>query len=474
MELIDDDGDLFGVVNVIDALAVLLVIAVLIAGAALLGFIGTQPTEETRYVTIDLGEQPAYVAEQIDEGDVMAPADTDGNLTLTDVYVTPVDNETVTVTIRAEVEGSLAESDQRAGKIFEYHGNVMRPGVTMTVDTTEYELEGTVVSMASDGRSLDTVSKAVTLETTVSPSTARQVAAGDTFDIGGQTVAEVTAVHVAPGPGDDTRTLTLGLELDAIDRGGSVHFAGKPLDLNRTIRLDVGDSRFEGTVTALDTDELSVSERTVTLRATLSAETARQLRSGDTYEIAGEPVATIDSVTVYPTTEPATRRVVLEVRLRTITQDGVEKFGSRPVRLGEWIPFETEAYDFSGKVIARDSLSEVAETKTITAVVKLENVSPEQVDVLEAGMTERIDGSTNARVVDKRTEPAVTILTSQDGNIYEREHPRNKDVYLTVELEVRDMGNGLYFHGKRLKYGDDVVFDFRTVVVRGTVIDIDE
>lgn len=372
MELLDDDGNLLGVVNVIDALAVLLVIAVLLAGAAFLGFIGEQPAEQTRYVTIDLGEHPDYVAEQIEEGDVMARASTDGNLTVTDVYVTPSGNESVEVTIRAEVEGVVVESDQRTGTVFQYDDEVIRPGTELVVDTLDYELEGTVVSIASDGPTLDT------------------------------------------------------------------------------------------------------EERTVTVRTGLPTTTARELSEGDTYELAGHTIAEIESVTLHPIGKPVHRRAIIELRLQTIRRDGGLLFGSEPVQLGSSIPFETDSYALSGTVISRDALSSVSETKTITVVVKYENVSPEQANVPEVGMTEQVDEGTTARVTDKRVEPAIRILTSDDGDIYKREHPRNKDVYLTIELEVRDTADGLYFHGQRLQHGDVVALDFRTITLRGQVVDIDQ
>lgn len=369
MELIDEEGNLLGVVNVIDALTVLLLLAVVIAGATFVGVFGDASEERKRYVTVDLGEHPDYVAAQVSEGDVMAPSNTDENLTVTDVYVTPTGNDTVAITIRAEVEGVLVESGQRAST-FEFAGTLIRPGTSLTVDTLDYELDGTVVSMAAEGRSLST------------------------------------------------------------------------------------------------------EERTVTLQTELSAVTARQLTEGDTYDITGASVATLDSVTVYPTSEPDTRRAVLEVRLQTIQRDGTARFGETPMKLGASLPFRTDGYSLSGTVIARGALSEQADAKTITAVVKLENVSPEQAQAIDAGMTERIDGTTNAEIVDKRVEPAVTILTSEDGDIFQREHPRNKDVYLTVELSVHETSDGYRFHGKRLRVSEDVSLDFKTLLVQGTVVEI--
>jgi len=67
MEILDEDGRLFGIVNVIDALVALLVLAVIAAGAALVLGGGGDTGDQTETVTLTVeisGVQP-YVAEAI-------------------------------------------------------------------------------------------------------------------------------------------------------------------------------------------------------------------------------------------------------------------------------------------------------------------------------------------------------------------------------------------------------------------------
>jgi len=78
MDLIDDKGRLFGTVNVIDALAVLLVLAVAAAGAAFVLGTDDRPTtadrQATTAVTFEVtGVQP-YVADAVPEGSVKSDA----------------------------------------------------------------------------------------------------------------------------------------------------------------------------------------------------------------------------------------------------------------------------------------------------------------------------------------------------------------------------------------------------------------
>jgi hypothetical protein len=185
----------------------------------------------------------------------------------------------------------------------------------------------------------------------------------------------------------------------------------------------------------------------VTLRTTVGTETAQQLDSGDTYEIAGQSVATVESVALYPTGDSTQPRVVVELRLRTYAAQGQRLFGATQLQLGHSVPFETDDYGFSGTIVGIVPKSELGDTRTITVTVKLANVQPQVASAVKVGMTESTEEPTYARIADKRVEPAIVILESDDGNIYQREHPRNEDVYLTVELQVRETPSGLQFHG---------------------------
>ncbi|MEF8886408.1 MAG: DUF4330 family protein [Haloarculaceae archaeon] len=74
MPIIDDEGRLFGTVNVIDALVVLFVLAVVVAGVALLTGGGGSDETPTRTVVVDVGQQPGYVVDAIEEGPVETSA----------------------------------------------------------------------------------------------------------------------------------------------------------------------------------------------------------------------------------------------------------------------------------------------------------------------------------------------------------------------------------------------------------------
>lgn len=365
MDVIDEEGRLFGVVNVIDALVVLLVLAVVIAGVALVDPFGSV-NEATRYATIDLGDQPEYIAEQITPDDLMRPEGPGRNVTVMDVYVGPGGEEGVAVTVRAQINGTF-EEDGMATPRFNYRGEPLTQGNAFTLDTEGYTAEGTITRMSRDDSTLATDTSRVAIESTV------------------------------------------------------------------------------------------------------SAAIAHAIDDGDTYTIAGHDVATVQTVDVAPTGDITTRRVTLGLDIQTLDRRAGQFFGANRVTIGSTIPFETASYRVSGAITNSGSYLPAGSTTSRTVRVKAENVTPEFAEAITQGMAEESRRQETAQILDKRVEPASIILTSEDGNIFEREHPRNKDVYLVVEVVVRETRDGYQFHGQPLREGNTITLDFRTITVSGTV-----
>jgi hypothetical protein len=368
---IDDEGRLFGAVNVIDALVVLLLLAVLLASLALVNLFGGNQAE-TRYATVALGEQPEFVAEQISAGDQVPVENAASNLSVTDVYVGPGPTGNATVYARVELKGVLIESEQFGGQVFEFADEPVRWGRSLSLDTADYSVSGSVIDVATEGAELQTAQ---------------------------------TAVVVQTGTTDDTA------------------------------------------------DVVSV---------------------GDEYRLADQRIATVETLDIGPTGNPNNRRLRIGLTLKTIQIGDTVRFGSRPVRVGTTVPLAGGDYSLGTRVVQTGSSQLRGDRVTTEAVVKLANVQPEIADSIREGMTEGSGGSVTAEITEKRTEPAVVILTSEDGDIFQREHPRNEDVYLTVDLRTRETPTGLRFHGNRLQTGTTVVLDLGSVTVTGQVTELND
>jgi hypothetical protein len=369
MRILDDQGRLFGIINVIDLFAILFALAVVVAGVALVfsGGPSESPDLDTRYVTLDLGNQPSYVTERISEGDVSTTANAPGNLTITDVYVTPAGGQS-SVTVRARLTGQLQ------------------------------------------------------------------------------------------GNGDEA----------------TVTFAGEPLILGRELTAETSEYRVSGTVTSVDRagESLPISTTDVLLTTTMPADIAAAISDGDQYRANGQTLATVESLTVYPADNPSIRRVHLGLSLRTLTRQGQPQFGGQDIGLGRSITVSFGRYDVNGQVTQFGRSSLPGDVTTTTVVMELSDVPPERASNVRAGLTETVGDTQYAEITDVRSEPSEVVLTSDDANISLHEHPRNVDVYVTVELRTRETEDGLAFHGQPLRLNDSIALDLRFVTVRGPVIEL--
>lgn len=137
MDIIDGDGFLFGVVNIIDALVILLVAAVLIAGTALVAPAGGE-TQQTKTVVIQTGAQPNYVIDAVEEGQVA----TSDIVAVNQKTVTQINDnkQRLRLTVRLEVE------ENRDG-LPTFRGDRLYVGRELTLDLGETIVKGTVVDM---------------------------------------------------------------------------------------------------------------------------------------------------------------------------------------------------------------------------------------------------------------------------------------------------------------------------------------
>ena len=117
--------------------------------------------QATRYATIDLGEQPKFVTEEISEGDEMPLTNSPDNLTVTDVYVTPRDQESASVVIRVRLNGQLVFDETQDTDVFQFAGDRVTRGEALRVETLDYSVEGTITAVSDSEPSLDTAARQV-------------------------------------------------------------------------------------------------------------------------------------------------------------------------------------------------------------------------------------------------------------------------------------------------------------------------
>lgn len=270
MRVIDDEGRLFGAVNVIDALVALVLLAVVAAGAALVlqpsgptgqptGDDGPDEPEQRSVageVTLDLGKLPPHVASAIAEGDELNVTDSNATVTLTDVYLSPTGGG-VAMRIAGRLEANTT-LDAQDGLAIGERRIALSDG--MNLRGYGYAVKGRIVGFDGTGEAFDATWRTVTVRwSSADADVAERLAVGDEEQIAGRTTARVAEVETEPTttttyedgepvqrrrPGLVDATVTLAVRTLETSSGPTYH--GKRLSANRNVALDLGDVRVKG------------------------------------------------------------------------------------------------------------------------------------------------------------------------------------------------------------------------------------
>jgi len=347
MEVLDEEGNLFGLINVIDALAILLVLAVAAAGIALVTSDsgGEEPTIESTYVTLNLGQQPSYIVSEINVGDMHSAGD-NTQLTLTDVYVAPQGGQT-RVIVRAELQAPVQD-----GRL-SYGGSPPRLGRTLDIRTDLYEVNGQIRAVG-ENETLARDESTVVLQTIVGAADAREVTPGDEVRIGGRTLATVEDVTRYATQNPDRKRIVVGASLQTIVTDGRQQFGSVPIQQGAEITLETDEYAVSGPIKRLGAAEPagSATTRTVTLRMEpVREEVADAIqpgmteRSGDMtiarvtdVEVEPSPIITTgDNGTVNIVDHPFNREVMLTTELRVRETVNGAQFKGQSLRQGQTV-----------------------------------------------------------------------------------------------------------------------------------------
>lgn len=366
MRLVDDRGRLLGLVNVVDALALLLVAAVVVAGVAFVlqpdpdGTASTPSETATVEAVVDLGPQSATVARRIQPGDTYSP-DGVSNLTVTDVHVAPHPGGVRTI-LEVELAGPTVE-----GRIA-YDGGPPVLGRQLDVGGASYRASGLIREV---GSGLDRGTTRVLLAGTVDASTATVPRAGDSFTLAGREVATVESVSVFATRDPDRRRVFLGVALRTIELGDGPRFGGTRLARGVNLTVRGQDYAVTGPIERVGAAELpgEPASRVVTLeREGIDPAVANSLRAGMTETVAGQTNARITAVESEPSTilvpggsgqvveaeHPDERDVTIEAELSVRETDLGPTFKARRLQVGRTVHLDLGSLTLEATVTAVD------------------------------------------------------------------------------------------------------------------------
>jgi hypothetical protein len=256
MTIVDDEGRLFGLINVIDLLVVLLAIAVLASGLSLIGFSGSEPTststgqsdstERIRYATVKIDAQPDYVTDLVARNQTITVKGQ--NATIVDVYRTPVDDD-VALTVRVRLIGDT----NAATDTFFLANEPLLLGDELVLSSRLYQISGTVTELSERGRRLPVSRHTITLRAETPIAVADTVSVGDRHTLNDETVARVESVSLVAASTEtsENETIVVDVTLSTITRDGTRHYARRPVRLGSMVSFRTTEYVLTGRITAI-------------------------------------------------------------------------------------------------------------------------------------------------------------------------------------------------------------------------------
>lgn len=471
--MIDEEGRIFGTVNIIDAIVVVVVFAVLVSGVALVyggGGHGPQGESATRYATVSFGPLPSDTAGFLaaNESELLT-----SGIELTDTYVTPTAGSEEIVYARLKLHGRTVPNETLNRSIFRYRGELVRTGDKIGVETVDFAVNGSIISVSESGATLPTEQTVIVVESPIRPGIT--IERGDEYTFHGREVATVRNFSVQPTETQNRSRLILELGIQTISLNGKGRFAGVRLQSGNSVPFVNDDYSIDATIISSG-DSIHQSTTNVTIKANVSRHTGRLISPGDAFRTNGVSVATVTDVRFLPTLNRSRQTVWVDLTLNScecLDTNG-ESFAGKQLRPGTSIPLRTNEYALNGEIIQVEGAPSLGEPENVTVTVSMEDVDPNIVESIQPGMTERRDGVAIATITDRTIEPAKVTVISDDGHIYGRTHPYDKDITLTVKLRARANERQLFFRGEPLRVGNRILIQLDHITITGNITQIQD
>jgi hypothetical protein len=119
-----------------------------------------------------------------------------------------------------------------------------------------------------------------------------------------------------------------------------------------------------------------------------------------------------------------------------------------------------------GGTFALGGGSDTASDRTATVKIQMIEVQPYVVDAIPTGP---VDSGGVVAVPNKSVGPAIVTVSTANGTLRQREHPRKRTVELTVELNVTATKEDLQFDGQPVEIGQRITLDLGPVTVEGVI-----
>lgn len=239
MAIVDEKGRLFGIVNIVDLVVVVGLLAV-VAGGLFLVTSGDETDSEpepveTEAILVFSGENP-WVVEQMEQRGTVLAGKNGFNVTLDEQYVAGNTSGTVDGAFAATIEGNRP----------------IQPTETVQLDGEQVSIKTRVVTVGD--ADLDTERTPMSVTTRVPAAVAANVNPGTDLTVADQQVGTVTDVAVLGTNGDNT-TLHIGVELDTVSLGTQRYVGTTPLAVGSKLHLSTAELDVTGRISRVGTTD---------------------------------------------------------------------------------------------------------------------------------------------------------------------------------------------------------------------------
>lgn len=240
MNIIDENGNLFGLINAIDALTILVVLTVLTAGVSLVLSGSTDEPEPTetkplRYATVSYTTPLSSDATAIEAGTTITVTGSDETFQVEDVYRS-FSNSSAHVVARVSYRGTPRANENRI-----YGGD------TVEMVTNSYRFRAKVLSVNESANEIQQTRVPVVVRTSVDEAVAQAITSDQRVTIQNQTVATIQSVTRDSAAGNQ-REVRVRIEVVARGQRQAPMFGGKRLRLGSHISIVTDSFIIRGSV----------------------------------------------------------------------------------------------------------------------------------------------------------------------------------------------------------------------------------
>jgi len=251
MGIVDEEGRLFGVVNVIDLMVVVVVLATLVSGTVFVLADDPEPPEQ-RYLTVVLDERPGGSVPTLDSDSAAMPdgpvqiGRTDGRIT--DTYIAPTGDSGFVTVARIRVDVSASVADRTTDRRLVAGDETYLVGQEVDLTAGEADYTGYIHSVGRSGSDLSVRTVNATVVARLPPSVADRIQADDIQRVAGREIAQVTAVDRQPTAGERTR-VEATVSLRVLVTADGPLYGTQYVRPGAEVRVAPNDYEFTGTVT---------------------------------------------------------------------------------------------------------------------------------------------------------------------------------------------------------------------------------